>query len=363
MRQRRVALVALLLTLLAGSIFYVSFGLHVYARYGAAYAGYTTACGSLITWSPPQTVLTGLYPNTRSLVTIRYRSPIPEVTRLSVSIPGFTQTQTTELATAQGFRTAVFKPPLLSSKSLDTLTNAEQHAAQINVSLTAGNQTLCETSAPVTLISRQWMQWHDPSTGEDNTPLIAGWVTPDDATVRALVNQTSSRLATHPDAYDNLTALFGYDQGAANGQQVRDQVNAIFDTLQFEDHLRYAADNPPFTQDATQRVQLPRDVLSSDAPTGMCVETTAIMASAVERLGMRPFIVFTPTHAFLGVALGPSSQAPIEYWETSDLNGGVDGSQANTHGDEEYSQDMASHSIQEIVDVQYERTHNIAPME
>ncbi len=363
MRQRRVALVALLLTLLASSIFYISYGLRVYARYGAAYSGYTTACGSLIAWSPPQTVLTGFYPNMRSLVTIRYRSPIPEVTRLSVIIPGFTQTQTTESATAQGFHTAIFKPPLLSPKTLDTLTNAQQHAGQIDVRLTAGAQTLCDTSAPITLVSRQWIQWHNPGTGEDNTPMIAGWVTPDDATIRTLVGQTSVRLAAHPETYDGLTALFGYAQGAASPQQVRDQVNAIFDTLQFEDHLRYAADNPPFTQDATQRVQLPRDVLTSNAPVGMCVETTAIMASAIERLGMRPFIVFTPTHAFLGVALGPGSQAPIEYWETSDLNGGVDGSQANTHGDVEYAQDVASHSVQEIIDVQYERTHSIAPME
>lgn len=363
MRQRRIALVALLLTLLAGSMYYVSYGLHVYARYGAAYSDYTTACGSLIAWSPPQTVLTGFYPNMRSLLTIRYRSPIPEVTRLSVSIPGFTQTQTTESSTAQGFRSAMFKPPLLTPKTLDSLTNAQEHAAQIDVRYTAGARTLCETSAPITLISRQWIQWRNSDTGEDNTPLIAGWVTPDDASIHALVGQASSRMAAHPITYDGLTEMFGYDQGAASNQQVRDQVNAIFDTLQFDDHLRYAADNPPFTKDTTQQVQLPRDVLASSAPTGMCVETTAIMASAVERLGMRPLIVFTPTHAFLGVALGADTQAPIEYWETSDLTGGIDGSQANTHGDVEYAQDVSSHSIQEIIDVQYERTHNIAPME
>ncbi|HEY7976025.1 MAG TPA: hypothetical protein VID72_11815 [Ktedonobacterales bacterium] len=34
MRRRRVALAALLLTLLAGSTGYVTYGLHAYARYG-----------------------------------------------------------------------------------------------------------------------------------------------------------------------------------------------------------------------------------------------------------------------------------------------------------------------------------------
>jgi hypothetical protein len=227
----------------------------------------------------------------------------------------------------------------------------------------AGARMLCQTSAPVTLISRQWIQWRDSVTGADNMPLIAGWVTPDDPTITALVGRAAQRLSAHPESYDSLPALYGYNQGAASGQQVRDQVNALFDTLQFDYHLRYAADNIPFTQDTSQQVQLPRDVLASSAPTGMCVETSAILASAVERLGMRPTIVFTPTHAFLGVALGAGAQAPIEYWETSDLNGGIAGSQANTHGDAEFAQDTASHQIQEIVDIQYERTHSIAPME
>jgi hypothetical protein len=363
MRRRRVALAALLLTLLAGSALYVSYGLRAYARYGDAYANYTTACDTLITWSPPRTLYTGLYPNMPSLVTVRYRSPIPAATRLTVSIPSFTQPQAVDAASAQGFRTASFKPPLLAPTTLDSLIGTERHDAQILVQLTAGSRVLCETSAPITLISRQWIQWRDSATGADNIPQIAGWVTPDDPTIATLVGRTAQRISAHQDTYDGLPALYGYNQGAATGDQVRDQVDALFDTLQFDYHLRYAADNLPFTQDTSQQVQLPRDVLKSSAPTGMCVETSAILASAVERLGMRAYIVFTPTHAYLGVALGPDVNAPIEYWETSDLNGGVSGSQANIHGDAEFAQDTASHQIQEIVDIHYERTHGIAPME
>ncbi|HZC07557.1 MAG TPA: hypothetical protein VE338_18120 [Ktedonobacterales bacterium] len=363
MRRRRVALAALLLALLAGSAIYVSYGLRAYAHYRDAYAAYTTACDTLIAWTPPQTIYTGFYPNAPTLVTVRYRSPIPEATRLTVSIPGFTQQQTLESTSAQGFRTASFKPPLLSASTLDALARTERHDAQIRVQFIADSRMLCETSAPVTLISRQWIQWRDSATGADNTPLIAGWVTPDDPTITALVGHAAQRLIAHPGAYDNTPALYGYNQGAANGSQVRDQVDAIFDTLQFDYHLRYAADNVVFTHDASQQVQLPRDVLTSSAPTGMCVETTAILASAVERLGMRPSIIFTPTHAFLGVALGADPHAPVEYWETSDLNGGVDGAQANTHGDLEFTQDTQTHQIQEIVDIQYERAHGVTPME
>lgn len=363
MRRRRVALAALLLTLLVASVAYVGYGLQVYARYGATYASYTTACNTLIAWSPPQTIYTGFYPNMPALLTLRYRSPVPEATSLSVSIPGFTQTQTISADSAQGFRTATFKPPLLTPTTLDSLVGAEDHAAQIAVKFVAGAHTLCQTSAPVTLIARQWIQWRDSATGADNTPLIAGWVTPDDPTITALVRSAGERLAEPSANYDNLTAFIGYDYGQATAQQVRDQVDALFDTLQFDYHLHYASDNPPFTPDDAQRVEMPRDILTSSAPTGMCVETSVIMASAVERLGMRPYIVFTATHAFLGVALGAGPQAPIEYWETSYLNVGVAGAQANTHGDLEFAQDTAAHQITDIVDIQYERAHGIEPME
>lgn len=363
MRREQVALSALLLTLLAGSAFYVYYGLRVYAHYGATYADYTTACDTLIAWSPPQTIYTGFYVNEPQLVTVRYRSPIPEAASLTVSIPGFTQPQTVESTSATGFRAATFKPPLLAPNTLDTLTGTERRQAQIVVQYTAGTRTLCATSAPVTLISRQWIQWRDSVTGVDETPLLAGWVTPDDPSITKLIGRASQRLNTHPVAYDNLPALYGYNQGMTTSQETRDQVNALFDTLQFDYHLHYAADNIPFTSDASQQVQTPRDILTSTAPTGMCVETTVILASAVERLGMRPYIVITPTHAFLGVAVGAGPQASIEYWETSDLNGGIIGAQANTHGDEEFAQDMAAHQIQEIIDIQYERAHGIAPME
>lgn len=363
MRRRRVALAALLLTLLAGSAAYVGYGLRAYARYGNLYADYTTACDTLIAWNPPQVIYSGFYPNMPALVSIRYRSQSPEATSLTVSIPGFTQSQTVNANTAQGFRTATFKPPLLSSTTLDSLVGTPRRAAQIEVTLAAGARTLCATSAPVQLYSRQWIQWRNPVTGADNTPLIAGWVTPDDPSIVALVGRASRRLSAHPESYDNLPALFGYQQGAATPEQVRNQVNALFDTLQFDYHLRYAVDNAPFTTSAAQQAQLPRDVLASSAPTGMCVETTVILASAVERLGMRPYIVFTATHAYLGVAMSDEPHAQIEYWETSDLNGGVTGAQANTHGDAEYAQDSASRLITRVVDIQYERAHGVVPME
>jgi hypothetical protein len=138
-------------------------------------------------------------------------------------------------------------------------------------------------------------------------------------------------------------------------------VNALFDTLRQTYHLRYAQMNVPYRQDAMQLIQLPRDVLTSAAPTAMCVESTVIMASAVERLGMRPYIVFTPGHVFLGVATDDHASA-IEYWETSDLNG-ASGAQANVHGYTEFAEASREGKILRTLDIQAARAQGILPME
>ncbi|MGH2487639.1 MAG: hypothetical protein ACRDHE_16680, partial [Ktedonobacterales bacterium] len=197
------------------------------------------------------------------------------------------------------------------------------------------------------------------STGA-NAPLLAGWVTPQAPSVAQLVGQASEWLQQHPATYHATTALHGYEAGRANSADVRGQVNTLFDTLQNVYHVRYAQDNIVYSGD--QRIQLPSDILGESAPAGMCVETTVLLASAIERLGMRPYLILAPGHAFLGVALGVADNAPIAYWETSDLNGGVTGSQANLQGDSEYAADVQQGTLT-VIDVQFERAKGVQPME
>jgi hypothetical protein len=94
----------------------------------------------------------------------------------------------------------------------------------------------------------------------------------------------------------------------------------------------------------------------------MCVETTAIMASAVEYLGMRPYFTIISGHAFLGVAVSPTAAGPGEFWETlllGDQKGQVYGDQANVYGNGEYAKNV----IVDTVDVQYWVQQGIKPIE
>lgn len=361
MYRRFLWLAVTLAFLVVSATGYVLAGSHFYTQYQSALAKYTTSCDALISWNPPQRLFTGLYVNEPHLVVVQYHSQTRQTLQIALSIPGFTQEERVQVTAVQTVQEHAFKPPVLDTAALDALVASGQRAAQLHLRVQSLSKVLCDTSESITLMSRQWIRWYDPDSG-DNSAYLAGWVTPDAPVISDIIGRAAARLAASPAAYPAANEMYGYDAGRASTDDVRDQVNALFDTLQFDYHVRYASDNIPFNQDTTQRVQLPSDVLSHSAPTAMCVETTAILASAIERLGMRPYIIIVPGHAFIGVALGVGANAPVDYWETSDLNG-ANGSQANAHGQSEFNSYRQRGQILRVIDIQYERTHGIEPIE
>jgi hypothetical protein len=362
---RAAGLGVLLLALAAG---YVGIGLRLFDQYRSAYANYqvdaASACGALITWSPPARVFTGFYPNLPRLVAVRYRGTFPQSLRLTLSIPHFTQEQSFDVRGTTQFQEQAFKPPLLSADVLDALVSPGSRDAQILLSVRGGNGKTCDISSPVRLESRQLMQWQD-SAGNDQAAYLAGWVTPQAPEVNGLVSLAAEWLTdpAHASDYPSAPAFIGYDGGKATARAVTEQVNALFDTLQFKSHLQYVDDNVYYHEGATQVIQLPKDVLSNAPPTGMCVETTVLLASAAEHIGLRTYIIIVPRHAFLGVALGAGAGAPVGYWETSLLGGGENGDRANYVGNQEYNQFNSQHQILRVVDVEQERARGIEPIE
>lgn len=353
------------LVLVAGAAGYLLFGLRLYGQYQQLYGNFqvdpASECGALITWTPPSSVLTAFYANSPQFLTIRYRSPHPQHLRITVSIPGFTQEQSVDADSTPTFRTLSFKPPLTSPTVLDALVGPGGRDAQIELRVQAGDKT-CDTSRPVRLESRQVMEWQDAA-GRDESQYLAGWVTPNDPSVSALVGKAGTWLVQNPTLYPDIPSLYGYNGGKASAEAVTEQVNAVFDTLQFVYHTHYVNENVPYPPSGRQQIQLPKDMLATRPPAGMCVETTVLMASALSRLGLRPYIIIVPHHAFLGVALTAAGDSARAYWETSDLNNGVRGDQANVHGDTEYNQFQGQGQILRVLDVAQAQRQGYGPIE
>jgi hypothetical protein len=146
----------------------------------------------------------------------------------------------------------------------------------------------------------------------------------------------------------------------ATPREVRDQVDAIFDALRLDYSIRYVQASVPYggpgdSSAGLQDIRLPSEVLQQHS--GMCVELTVLLASAVEKIGLHAEIVIVPGHAFLGVAVKPDN-SQFEYWDAVEVNNDVAGDSANL------STDAYAHT-QHIVDtivISDARTQGIGPM-
>ena len=188
---------------------------------------------------------------------------------------------------------------------------------------------------------------------------IAAWVTPDDPAVIKLDGQAEALLQSQPQP--TPPAMIGYANGAS-ARAVRDQVNAIFDAMRLDYQIKYSQESVPYSGPgdnnvALQKIKLPAEVLQQHS--GMCIELTALLASAVERIGLHSEIVIIPGHAFLGVAVTPNN-TQFEYWDAVQVNANVAGDSANLWTDNEYMQNAKQ--IVDTIVISDARHQGIGPM-
>ena len=77
------------------------------------------------------------------------------------------------------------------------------------------------------------------------------------------------------------------------------EIKAIYDTI--SEDIRYV--NRPFSfgtdeHVSTQRILSPKQTLNESS--GNCIDLTVLFASCLEALGIKPFVVLVPQHAFVG---------------------------------------------------------------
>jgi len=237
---------------------------------------------------------------------------------------------------------------------LRTFTTEDNTSLHVLVTDTQGHRYYVNDS-PLLLHSRWLMQWVAA-----NRLKIAAWITPDDPAITDLIAKATTHLRTEPPPAP--TAMIGYD--GASRKQVADQVDAIFDAMRVDYQIQYVQADVPYggpgdSSVATQNIKLPSEVLQQHS--GMCVELTALLASAVERIGLHAEIVIIPGHAFLGVAVNPDDRH-FQYWDAVLVNNGVAGASANVFANNLYAQNVKRHAILDIILIGNARKADIGPM-
>src|SRR5579859_726311 len=352
-------LILAILTMLSGA--YVVGGTQAYSRYQQSNLANQEHCGGEapvhICVRTPPAIFSAFYPSylaeQLSLFSVDYSSSSPRTLLISLSIARFSQTQTQTVSAVATSQSSNFIPPLLD-QVLQKLTSDE--TTSLHVEVTDTQRHLYYLDDPPLLLHSRWlMQWVTA-----NRLKIAAWVTPNDSDVAQLLARAARRLPAQQSPVPQ--GMIGYK--TATPQQVIDQVDAIYEALRLDYDIQYVQASIPYSASTTdtaptQEIKLPGEVLQQRS--GMCVELTTLMASAVERIGLHAVIVIIPGHAFLGVAVIEDNRH-IEYWDAVDMNNKVAADSANIHADNLYKQNEQQHTIVDTIPLSDARVAHVGPM-
>jgi hypothetical protein len=363
MGKKLVFLSLTMIVLFGISGWYIVGGIQAYSRYQQGNIAIQQHCGGQspvhICVQAPAEILSAYYPfyvaTQANLFSVHFSSNSPITLEVSVSITGFSQVETHTVNATATTQTISFIP-LMSHQALRQLTVDANTLLRVRVTDTAGHEYYINDS-PLLLRSRWLMQWIAA-----NRLKIAAWVTPSDPAVMALVSKSAAHLPSEPAT--TPPAMVGYDNNKASSRTVRDQVDAIFDAMRLDYHIQYRQElvpysGPGFNSAGLENIKLPSEVIQQHS--GMCIELTTLLASAVEYIGLHAEIVIIPGHAFLGVAVTPNNEQ-FEYWDAVQVNSNIAGDSANLWADNEYMQNKNARQIVDTIVISDARKQGVGPM-
>ncbi len=171
---------------------------------------------------------------------------------------------------------------------LDPAVTATVEAARpavVTATLRDGDELLATTAAEVHLVAAH--QWVDGGT-QLSEEMLAAHVQPNHPALTSLLDEASTILA----AETGRGSLSGYQEGP---ERVDETVAAIVRAMR-DRQVRYSM--PPASwAGAGQQVRTPAEVL--EGRFGTCLDTTVVLAAALEWAGIRPLLIVMRRHAFL----------------------------------------------------------------
>lgn len=363
--SRKLIVLIFILTVLVGlSGSYVVSGIQAYVRYQRSNAAMQQYCGDQapvhICVHTPAAIFSAFYPSYlathASLFTVEYSSSTPMTLLITLSIAGFSEPETHSVSATTNVQPRSFLPPVRNNgQVLRSLTSEVNTALHVQVTDLA-KHTYYLNDIPLSLHSRWLMQWVGA-----NRLKIAAWVTPDDRSVEELVARAATKYLPQqrPPA---PPSMIGYTK--ATPQQVIDQVDAVYEAMLEDYHLKYTQESVPYdgadsSAASTEYIRLPFEVLQEKS--GMCIELTALFAAAVERVGLHAEIVIIPGHAFLGVAVSQDNKH-IEYWDPVEMGRSVAAESANIWTDNVYATNLKQHTVVDTIVIGDARNAGVDPM-
>ena len=207
---------------------------------------------------------------------------------MSVEIPEVTETLTQSVLLLPGKTAALLLTPPLKSNFDPSALRAERPAVLVvNITDQATNNSLLSQSFPVKLLPFDSLPFTiktPQNTHPRREEFMGAWVTPNSQAIEQFLTAAKARAPGQSFPGPFSASL--------------PQVKAMFDELK-STGVTYVMDPTIFSRlDRIQRTRFPREVLASH--NAQCLEGTVLFASLLEAIGLEPYIVLVPGHAFVG---------------------------------------------------------------
>jgi len=222
---------------------------------------------------------------------------------------------------------------------------------------------ILEQTLPVKMYAMDTMLWAIEEGDEwtDTSMFIAAFVTPHAPEIDDLVRKAAN--------YHAEGSMQGYQCSGCSeeqwGEYTMAQVGAIYEALQKDYQVKYINSTIAYSNssDAPQRVRLPAESLRTGSSN--CIDGTVLYAAALESMDMHPYIVITPSHAFLIYETKPDDPNSISGLETT-LTGSSSFEDATEMGNEELAEEYSNGNFgsgkSKILSIQELRAAGILPM-
>ncbi len=218
---------------------------------------------------------------------------------VEMDIPGFTQKYKQSFGLDSSYNAINIKPPALSG-NIDLSSSKE---AQINLSVYEkdGTTLIDSKTFPVTIKSINDMKLYDDEFGVSTADNLLSFLTPDSKSLVDLKRKAIDEMKNMTDGSLSLEAIDGYQSGSPIivYYQVAGLMRAMYDM-----GIRYNMDGFSI-DDNTQHILLPEEVMEKKS--GLCIETSLLMASALQSAGFNVFLILPPGHAQVAVETGDGS--------------------------------------------------------
>ena len=246
---------------------------------------------------------------------------------VEAEIAGFTQKYKQSFKLGSSYKSIYIKPAPLSGE-IDLSSSKD---AQINVSIYEkdGNTLIDSQTFPVKLKSRNDFDWYSDDYGVSTQDNILCFLTPEAKSITELKRIAIDELSSMTGG--DIEGFVGY-QPCASETEVENgtkpsylrnpyvitylQCAGIMRALN-KAGVRYNMDGFSISG-SNQHILLPSEVLENRS--GLCIETSLVVASALQSAGMHAFLIFPPGHAQVAVEIwsGKGEYFLIETTQTSD---------------------------------------------